>query len=48
MTIVAANIASEDIVGLSLSRDNTVGGNYGAAASFVLIEIEYILDRLGL
>lgn len=48
MTLTAANIASEDTIGLTLSRDNTVGGNYGAAASFVLIEIEYISDRLGL
>ncbi len=48
VVIVAANIASEDCIGITLSRDNTVGGNYGNTASFVLIEIEYTSDRLGL
>lgn len=48
MTIVAANIAHEDIISLHLSRDTGDGADtYGSAASMVLVEIEYTVHSLG-
>ncbi len=48
MTISGAALASEDTLGICISRDTTDGADtYGAAASLVLLEIKYIADKLG-
>lgn len=48
LTIVAANLAINDTVSLHLSRDTGDGAdNYGSAASFVGLAIEYTIKGLG-
>lgn len=47
-TIAAAGIALEDTIGLKVTRDTgDAADTYGAAASLVIVEIEYTSDRLG-
>ncbi|KKN71967.1 hypothetical protein LCGC14_0416130, partial [marine sediment metagenome] len=48
MVITAASIALEDTIGLKISRDtNDAADTYGAAASLILVEIEYTANKLG-
>jgi hypothetical protein len=48
MTISGASLAAEDIVSIRLYRDPADGADtYGFDASFVEMDIEFILDKLG-
>ena len=48
MTISGASLAREDTIGIRLFRDPTDGDDtYASAASFVIMEIQYIMSRLG-
>ena len=49
MTILAANIAAEDTLGIRIFRDPVDGQDtYGSAASLVWLEFSYIANKLGI
>ena len=46
-TISGASLATDDTVGMCISRDHDDGDDYGSDTALLHIEIEYISDKLG-